>query len=128
MAIRYTVEQATNKEQLILSLAQTSEHVKAWSDGQRMLVDSDQLSFIYVLETADDLIYIDLPQAVWPQVNEALIQNQQAILTIAGSDEELPLSALHNELLYLLENIKDNSNYGEQMQVACEASFTIMNQ
>ncbi|MBT2573806.1 hypothetical protein J7E26_07555 [Bacillus sp. ISL-51] len=80
------------------------------ASGQ-MLVDSDHFAFVYILESADSFEYVIIKENVWPSLKEARDQRKPAIL-MAG-DETVELSGLHEELDYLLENIKDNANYGE---------------
>ncbi|KXZ13550.1 hypothetical protein AXI59_05080 [Bacillus nakamurai] len=80
------------------------------ASGQ-MLVDSDHFAFVYILESADSFEYVIIKENVWPALKEALDQRKPAILE--AGDETVELSGLHEELDYLLENIKDNANYGE---------------
>ncbi|MGG1573337.1 hypothetical protein [Fictibacillus sp. NRS-1165] len=124
MAIRHNVSQAVTGEQLTLSIEE-GQGFSEWKDGSRMLVDSDQLSFIYVMESEDDLVYIGLPEPVWGQLNEALVNELPVVLKKAEEDTFFELSSLHAELSYLLENIKDNSNYGDDMLKAVDRSFTV---
>ncbi|MDN4073679.1 hypothetical protein [Fictibacillus terranigra] len=124
MAIRHNVSQAVTGEQLTLSIEE-GQGFSEWKDGSRMLVDSDQLSFIYVMETEDDLVYIGLPEPLWGQLNEALVNELPVVLKKAEEDTFFELSSLHAELSYLLENIKDNSNYGDDMLKAVDRSFTV---
>ncbi len=122
MAIRHNIKQAEIGEKLTLSI-EKGEGFSEWKDGSRMLVDSDQLSFIYVMETEDDLVYISLPEQFWGQLSEALSKELPVVLKTAEEDHSFELSALHSELSYLLENIKGNSNYGDNMLEAVERSF-----
>ncbi|MDN4523646.1 hypothetical protein [Fictibacillus fluitans] len=123
MAIRHDIQHAETGEQLILQITPDSA-ISEWKDGERMLVDSDQLSFIYVLETKDDLIYIGLPEPLWGKLSEAMSAGLPVVLQGTEGEDTLPLGALHSELSYLIENIKDNSNYGEEMLEAVEKAFS----
>jgi hypothetical protein len=122
MAIRHDIQHAETGDQLILQIDQNG--ISQWKDGERMLVDSDQLSFIYVLETEDDLVYIGLTEPFWGKLSEALTARLPVVLQVAGGEEALLLGARHSELSYLIENIKDNSNYGEEMLEAVEKAFS----
>ncbi len=44
------------------------------------------------------------------------------VLLEAG-DQTIELAGLHEELEYLLENIKDNANYGEEMEEKVKRVF-----
>jgi hypothetical protein len=93
------------------------------ADAMRMLVDSDALSFLYVLETGNDLIYVDLGEEHWENIDKAADAGLDAVLHL-NSDNKITLSALVSEMEYLVENIKGNANYGEKMVSKVEASFT----
>lgn len=90
------------------------------ASGQ-MLVDSDGLSFVYLLEKEEDYTYIVIPNTVWNELKTAL--TEQLPVYISNQDERLLLNQFHEELSYLIENIKGNSNYGEKMVNEVEAVF-----
>lgn len=83
------------------------------AQGQ-MLVDSDHLAFIYILESKDEFVYASLPYQIWPQLKEALDKEYRVDMKI--NDQQIELENLKEELRYLLENIKDNANYGDEME------------
>ncbi|MCM3595215.1 hypothetical protein M4D55_05370 [Metabacillus idriensis] len=87
----------------------------------QVLVDSDQLAFIYIMDHHEDFIYTNLPAAVWPQLKTALDSEVPVDLNVNGLTIEL--TDLHEELSYLLENIKDNANYGEEMEKKVVETF-----
>ncbi|MDE3838237.1 hypothetical protein C0966_02400 [Bacillus methanolicus] len=87
----------------------------------RILVDSDNFSFIYLTENKDDYTYIVLSEPCWDQLKESLQSEIPAYLVSRG--ETLELINFHNELKYLIENIKGNSNYGEDMVEKVENTF-----
>ena len=90
------------------------------ASGQ-MLVDSDGLSFVYLLEKEETYTYILIPHKVWKDVKRALTEQLPVFLTNQG--ERLFLTQFHEELSYLIENIKGNSNYGDKMVTEVEAVF-----
>jgi hypothetical protein len=90
------------------------------ASGQ-MLVDSDGLSFVYLLEKEEDYTYIVIPNTVWNELKTALTEQLPVYLSNQG--ERLLLNQFHEELSYLIENIKGNSNYGEKMVNEVEAVF-----
>ncbi len=87
-----------------------------------MLVDSDSLSFVYLLDGGEGYTYIRFQEEVWPMLNNVLQKDVKVIIT-SESGETLELLEIKEELTYLVENIKDNSNYGEVMNQAVEKAF-----
>jgi hypothetical protein len=90
------------------------------ASGQ-MLVDSDGLSFVYLLEKEEDYTYIVIPNTVWKELKIAL--TEQLPVYLSKQSERLLLNQFHEELSYLIENIKGNSNYGEKMVNEVDAIF-----
>ncbi|USK34823.1 hypothetical protein LIT25_05585 [Bacillus sp. F19] len=87
----------------------------------QMLVDSDQLAFIYIMDNNEDFIYTNLPAEVWPQLKTALDSGIPLDLNVNGLTIEL--TDILDELSYLLENIKGNANYGEEMEKKVVETF-----
>jgi Family of unknown function (UPF0738) len=86
-----------------------------------MLVDSDHLSFIYILETDEEFIYVAIPYEFWSDVKQALAE--EAAVVLKSGELELELTSFKEELTYLIENIDGNANYGEQMEQAVKEIF-----
>ncbi|KMK77305.1 hypothetical protein [Alkalihalobacillus pseudalcaliphilus] len=92
-------------------------------DGERMLVDSDQLAFVYILEDAEQFYYLVFVEAIWQGL--AKIYNEDKRVQVVFNDEKtIVLTAIHNELEFLLENIQGNGNYGERLEEAVLAHFS----
>ncbi|MDZ5470364.1 hypothetical protein SM124_01250 [Bacillus sp. 31A1R] len=87
----------------------------------QMLVDSDQFAFIYVAEKNNEYTYIVLGESVWSAMKSAL--NNDLPVFIKKEEVALELTGFHEELSYLVENIKGNSNYGEEMVSKVEDTF-----
>ncbi len=90
------------------------------ASGQ-MLVDSDHLSFVYLMETEEGYTYIMISNKVWKELKVALTNNVSVFLS--NKKERILLTSFQEELSYLIDNIKGNSNYGEQMVAEVEAVF-----
>lgn len=88
---------------------------------EQMLVDSDQFSFVYILEINEEYTYLVLEAEIWQILKEAVDQSLTVILTNKKNTVNLPLFV--EELTYLIENIKGNSNYGEEMVEKVESTF-----
>ncbi|KKI93633.1 hypothetical protein WQ54_03215 [Bacillus sp. SA1-12] len=99
-----------------------NELAELQAKGQ-MLVDSDQLAFIYILETADEFVYAGLPHTIWKELKEAKDKSLKVILKI--KENEIELADILDELDYLLENIKGNANYGEEMENKVVGLFSL---
>lgn len=87
----------------------------------QMLVDSDQFAFIYILENEDAYTYLALPEWSWPALKTAN-ENGNKVFVVAG-EEKIELIHFNDELSYLIENIKGNSNYGDEMVKKVEDLF-----
>lgn len=87
----------------------------------QMLVDSDEISFTYLLEKNDEYTYLMIGEETWSDLYHAIKKN--ARVTITNGHERKELINFREELEYLVENIKGNSNYGEKMVERVEAVF-----
>ncbi|MBM7604063.1 hypothetical protein FS935_12575 [Metabacillus litoralis] len=112
-----------NNKTLVLEPESThSEFGELKAKGQ-MLVDSDHLAFIYILDSSDAFVYASLPHSIWSELRTAKEDNLPVIAKIG--DQELELVELSDELTYLLGNIKDNANYGEEMENKVVEAFLL---
>ena len=109
-----------NQSELQMEVDQQISLSNYKASGQ-MLVDSDGLSFVYLLEKEEGYTYIVLPNLVWGELKTAL--TEQLPVYLSNQSERLLLNQFHEELSYLIENIKGNSNYGEKMVNEVEAIF-----
>ncbi|WP_042349475.1 hypothetical protein [Bacillus massiliigorillae] len=87
----------------------------------QMLVDSDQFAFVYIVECENEYMYLSLPENTWPELNE--VCKHQSPVVLSNDVEEIELPQFVEELLYLIDNIKDNANYGEEMGLKVEKVF-----
>ncbi len=98
-------------------------HKKIMPEG-RMLVDSENLAFIYILDVEEEFIYISFPVVVWEDIKNVL--DEQLPLFIFVSEEvKIPLTMFHEELEFLISNIEENSNYGDSMVQAVSNIFKL---
>lgn len=107
-------------ETLMLKVDETNSLIDVKSKEQ-MLVDSDQLSFVYILEINEEYTYLVLTSEIWQILKKAVDQSLSVILT--NQKDSLPLPMFIEELNFLIENIKGNSNYGEEMVEKVESTF-----
>jgi Family of unknown function (UPF0738) len=107
---------AWEENKLILHVPnESSKELLEWKDSERMLVDSDGLAFIYVLENNEGFIYISIDHNHWFEIKNAL-QKAADVIIRNEKGNELTLSAFSREMEFLTENIKGNANYGQQME------------
>ncbi|WP_423409735.1 hypothetical protein AABM38_06975 [Heyndrickxia sp. MSNUG] len=106
--------------ELMLSTDSKANIADLTATGQ-MLVDSDQLSFIYIVEKDEGYQYISIPYETWNVIHEGLGSGMEANLAAGG--HKLKLQGFSEEMEYLISNIKGNSNYGEEMVAKVEQVF-----
>ncbi|MGG3736747.1 hypothetical protein [Aeribacillus pallidus] len=87
----------------------------------QMIVDSDELAFVYLVKEQNEYTYIYLHETIWSQLKEAM--EQQLQVKIVSNHEELVLENAVEELQYLVANIEGNGNYGEKMVEKVEHIF-----
>ncbi|MDP4161789.1 MAG: hypothetical protein Q8906_14405 [Bacillota bacterium] len=102
-------------------LFKTETKVNGLKPSGQMLVDSDGLAFIYLMENEESYTYIVLPEPIWDSLKVGL--NEKRPVFISDGQEELELHNFKEELEYLISNIKGNSNYGEEMVTKVENTF-----
>jgi hypothetical protein len=119
MKKRITIEKAyIIDEKLML---ETNETIDELVPGEQILVDSDQFSFIYLMEDKDDYTYLVLNEQIWPFLKTVREKEFQVWVTFNEVNKEL--SDFHDEFNYVLTNIKGNSNYGKEMVTKVEEIF-----
>jgi len=99
----------------------TNISIQALQPAGQILVDSDHFSFIYIMEDNEDYTYIILPEQLWPSLMRAYEQSN--LIFVRFGNEEIELTSFHEELEFLITNIKGNSNYGEEMVTKVEQYF-----
>lgn len=121
MKQRIHIKKAEIKDQKLLLYTDETIPVEQLLPGGQMLVDSDQLSFIYIAELNGEYNYVTIHDEFWQIIKDSLDQNMEVYLTNHG--EQLQLTSFKDEMAYLIENIKGNSNYGEEMVEKVERIF-----
>jgi hypothetical protein len=102
-------------------LLQANQPINELTPSEQILVDSDNFSFIYLMEDQHDYIYIVIPEAFWPQLKGML--NHEMVVWIQFENEEKELTNFYEEFVYILSNIRGNSNYGNEMVTKVERIF-----
>lgn len=122
MSKKIVVTNVNLLEEKIQFVLQNDEiNAKTLTPAERVLADSDHLSFIYILETADEYVYVSIPNDYWQELIKVVKENYEVTLLL--NETEIPLTGLKEELQSLIENIKGNANYGDDMMKEVERVF-----
>jgi hypothetical protein len=121
MKQRVKIKEAIIKNNELQLITDVELDLTTLSASGQMLVDSDQLAFIYIAELNGEYVYVTIPNGVWPTLRSGLESEYEAYL--ANNQSRLHLSGYREELNYLIENIKGNSNYGDEMVGKVESIF-----
>ena len=111
-----TANISNNKLQL-----QASEPITGLTQTEQILVDSKKFSFVYLMENQEGYTYIDIPEPIWPLLKETV--TKQIPVWIHFDEEEVELTSFNEELVEVINNIRGNSNYGEEMVTKVEEIF-----
>jgi len=95
--------------------------IEQLEDTKQMLVDSDNMSFVYVVDINDQFMYVGLSDNIWANLKHVLHKDMKVFLEI--NKKIIELSAVKEELSYLISNIEGNVNYGDQMVARVEEVF-----
>ena len=108
------------ENELVLQLP-SDVNLEGISACGQMLVDSDSVAFIYLLEQENEYVYLEIPQSIWLDCKRALEVN--ATFVLSNSNNSIELVQFDEEMEYLIDNIQGNGNYGEKMGKEVEAIF-----
>lgn len=121
MKQKWTIKESFIREnELVFQLQEDANLENTKASGQ-ILVDSDSLAFIYLLEKENEYVYLEIPEMVWKDCKVAL--ESKGNILIKDATGELLLENFTDELEYLIENIRGNGNYGEEMEEAVSTVF-----
>ena len=82
----------------------------------QMIVDSDDFSFIYLLDNGVDYVRLHFVSETWEMLER--YRNQKIVL-----NESLELIDFYDELNYLISNIEGNNNYGKEFEAKVVETF-----
>ena len=110
-----------NDEQILFLLAEHAEKPQGIPSG-KMITDSDNFSFVYLLEVEEGYNHLHFTQAVWPLMVDVLTTDTDP--AFSWQDELISLPGFRDELTMLIYNIEGNDNYGEVFSSAVEQAFS----
>jgi len=89
--------------------------------GGQLITDSDNMAFVYLMDSQDGYTYVQFPKIVWPLLAISLSSNQEP--KIAWGESDIQLTNFREELEMLIFNIEGNHNYGAEFTEAVEEAF-----
>lgn len=95
----------------------TEDSIKGLSEVGQMLVDSDNYAFAYTLDDGKAYAYL----ISYKKHGRCCMKTWLKIII----NDELELTEFHQELTYILDNIKGNNNYGKEFVATVEETFDI---
>ncbi|WP_411843650.1 hypothetical protein [Salinicoccus sp. HZC-1] len=90
--------------------------ISEMTGASRMIVDSDNMSFIYLLDDGDAFQRLHFVKETWSMLKDY----KDSEIVVNG---EVGLTDFWEEMDYLLENIVDNNNYGKEFETAVREQF-----
>lgn len=102
-------------------LLHANQSINELTPSEQILVDSENFSFIYLMEDLHDYTYIVIPEAFWKQLKEML--DKELPVWIHFENDEIELANFYEELSFVVSNIRGNSNYGDEMVTKVEQIF-----
>lgn len=88
MQNKIQVKSVEMRENALIFCAENTEiEVKELSARNHVLVDSDNLSFLYILENESSFIYVSIPHTCWEAIHEAM--NKDTAMFIHVNDVEI---------------------------------------
>ncbi|WP_426980553.1 hypothetical protein [Bacillus pseudomycoides] len=122
MQNKIQVKSVEERENALIFCAENIEiQVEELKARNHVLVDSDHLSFLYILENESAFIYVSIPHTYWEAMNGAMKSDKAMLVRV--NNIEIELEQLKEEVEYLIENIEGNANYGEELVTAVEKVF-----
>lgn len=97
----YVTEMKFEKGRLKCYTEQKPDNCKAIN---QMIVDSDDFSFIYLLDNGVEYVRLHFVEETWEMLNR--YKGHKVIV-----NDTITLTDFYNELEYLIENIEGNNNY-----------------
>jgi hypothetical protein len=112
-----------NDGQVLFILAEQAQRPQGIPSG-KMITDSDNLSFVYLLEAEEGYEHLYFTQAVWSLMVDVL--KTDSVPSLSWKDELIALPGFKDELTMLIYNIEGNDNYGEAFSSAVEQAFSLI--
>lgn len=109
------------KDELHLKAEAIEQQIEQIEDMKQVLADSDNMSFVYIVEVNEQFMYVGLSDNMWPHLKNVLQDDKKVFLEV--NKQVVELTAMKEELTYLISNIEGNVNYGDDMVARVEEVF-----
>lgn len=117
----YTIKSFNiENQQLHFSLNDNELNLQLKPAG-RLIADTDDFAFIYLLDAGEDYHYLRFEPTIWNELVHILQKKQDPMLQVGT--EVLELANFYDELEMLVYNIEGNYNYGAEFVQAVEDHF-----
>lgn len=117
----YSIEQSlTIHNKLHFSLNERNAQILI-QPAKRVIADSDNKAFLYIVEEASEYSYLSFQESVWPTLVSMLKNEEDPFLSLGETTIEL--TDFYEELYALVYNIEGNGNYGDSFVDAVEEAF-----
>lgn len=121
MCTRIFIEEGIQDQGQVKFLASHKSNVKIGEPSGKMITDSEQMTFVYLLDEEDAYGQIHFEQKVWPEMVAALEKGQDPVFMY--QDKKIVLTGFIDELTMLIFNIEGNHNYGVTFASTVEEVF-----
>ncbi len=108
------VEEIKYEEKTLKCHAQ--QDISGMTAASRMIVDSDNMSFIYLLDDGEAFQRVHFVKETWSMLND--FKGTEILL-----NGQVTLDGFWEEMDFLLDNIVDNNNYGKAFETAVREQF-----
>ncbi|MFA9555799.1 hypothetical protein ACERII_00630 [Evansella sp. AB-rgal1] len=101
------------------------DYLRSLQPQGQILVDSDKRTFVYILEDEESFVHLRFSSEIWNELAEVRKKelSVQAVFLYQSDNVVVPLDNFLVELNFILDNIRGNSNYGDEMLDAVESYF-----
>ncbi|KOS66730.1 hypothetical protein AEA09_18555 [Lysinibacillus contaminans] len=117
----YTIESFSYENQQLYFSLNDNELNLQLKPAAQLIADSDDFSFIYLLDTGEFYQYLRFPPTIWTELVHILQTKQNPMLQVGTV--VLELTNFYEELEMLVYNIEGNYNYGSEFVQAVEKHF-----
>lgn len=95
-----------------------NKDIKGLTAAARMIVDSDNMEFVYLLDDGDSFQRLHFVRETWSMLKD--FHGSEPVV-----NGEIRLAEFWEELDFLLDNIVDNKNYGQAFEGAIREEFEL---
>lgn len=122
MTLKMYVKEGIQRDQEMFFTLEDVEGLSLIHPMERMITDSTEKSFVYLIDGESQFNQIHFTQDTWSHLQKVLEIQQDPYIEMGT--RTIQLRGFVEELLMLIENIEGNDNYGTQFVEAVENTFS----